>query len=56
MKDKNKLKTSSFWIGVAIVVLTHVYMLFAGLTPGQVIPHSIFNLVAVALIVYGWFG
>lgn len=56
MKNKNKLKVVSFWIGMAIVVLTHIYLLFAGLSAGQVIAHSILNLVAAALFAYGWFG
>ncbi len=40
------------WIGVAIVVLTHVYMLVAGLPADQMMAHAILNLVAAALIGY----
>jgi hypothetical protein len=54
MKEKNKLKMGTFWAGLGIVALTHIYLLFAGLPSSQVIPHSIINLVAAVLLIYGW--
>ena len=56
MKNKNKWELWSFWGGMVIVVLSHVYMLFAGLPPNQVVPHSILNLVGAGLFAYAWFG
>jgi hypothetical protein len=51
----NKLKLGLFWVGVAIVVLTHIYLLFASLPTNQVMGHAILNLVAAGLIIYSWF-
>ena len=51
----NNLKNGTFWVGMAIVVLSHVYMLFLGLPSSQIVPHSILNLVAAALIGFGHF-
>ena len=53
MENKKKW---SFWIGMIIVVGTHLYMLVAGLPPGQVVPHSIINLVAAGLFTYSWYA
>ncbi len=50
----NSLARWSFWIGVLLVVVTHIYMLVAGLPASQMMGHSILNLVAAALIVFGW--
>ncbi len=48
-----KTKSMLFWIGVAIVVLTHVYMLFGGLPASMMMGHALLNIVAAGLIVYG---
>jgi len=52
---KDKLKTGSFWVGMTIVVLSHIYMLIAGLPANQVVGHSIANLAAAGLFAYAWF-
>ncbi|MFO0764950.1 MAG: hypothetical protein U0487_02800 [Patescibacteria group bacterium] len=44
----------SYYIGLALVVLTHIYMLVAGLPASQMMGHAIINLVAAALIGYGY--
>jgi len=49
---KNKLKQVSFGIGIAIVVGTHAYMLFAGLPSSQMMGHAILNLIAGGSIIY----
>ncbi len=48
-----KTKNILFWVGAGIVILTHVYMLVAGLPQSQMMGHAILNLVAAGLIVYG---
>ena len=48
-----KTKNIVFWVGVGIVVATHIYMLIAGLPQSQMMGHALLNLVAVGLIVYG---
>ena len=42
-----------FWIGVGIVILTHLYMVIAGLPQSQMMGHALLNLVAAGLVVYG---
>ena len=46
--------TWSFWIGLVIVVATHLYMLTLGLPASQMMGHAILNLIAAALIGFGW--
>lgn len=54
---KEKLKSGAFWVGLVIVLGTHLYMLLAGGLPAnQVMPHAVLNLVAGALVVYAKFG
>ena len=48
-----KTKNIVFWVGVGIVVATHLYMLVAGLPQSQMMGHAILNLVAAGLVVYG---
>lgn len=48
------LATWSYYIGLAIVVVTHVYMLAAGLPANQMMGHAILNLIAAALVAFGW--
>lgn len=48
----NTFKQVAFWGGVAIVVLTHVYMLVAGLPESQMMAHAIINILAAGAIVY----
>ena len=50
---KKKIKNIFFWIGVGIVILTHIYMLVAGLSSSQVAAHSVANIIAAGLIIYG---
>ena len=49
------MKNISYWLGVVIVVGSHVYILIAGLPESQIMAHAILNLVAVGLIGYAWF-
>ena len=49
MKTINK---AALWIGLGIVVTTHIYMLVAGLPSGQVVPHAVVNLIAAGLIIF----
>ncbi len=53
MNAKN-LALWSYYIGLAIVLATHVYMLVAGLPADQMTGHAVLNLVAAALIAFGW--
>lgn len=43
-----------FGVGVALVILTHIYMLVASLPPSQMMAHAILNLIAAVLIILGW--
>jgi len=47
------IKKILFWVGVGIVVLTHIYMMTAGLPASQMMGHAIINIVAAAFIVIG---
>lgn len=51
MKDSMMHKVV-FWLGIAIVVATHVYMLMSGLPANMMNGHAILNLVAAALILF----
>jgi len=53
---KKNINHCSFWTGMAIVAVSHVYLLFAGLALDQVVPHSIINLVGAGLFAYARFG
>jgi len=53
---KKDLKFWFFWAGIVIVAGSHIYMLFAGLKPEEVVPHSIANIVAAGLFAYNRFG
>lgn len=50
----NNLARWSFWLGALIVVLTHIYMLVAGLPVSMMMGHAILNLIAGALLIFGW--
>jgi hypothetical protein len=54
MSSTSSLPRWSFWIGAVLVILTHIYMLVAGLSQSQMMGHAILNIIAVALMVYGW--
>lgn len=56
LKDGNmkNIGNTSYWLGMVIIVVTHIYMLIAGLLESQIAAHSIMNLVAAGLIGYGW--
>lgn len=43
------------FVGVAIWIGTHIFILISGLTPEAVMPHAIINLVGVALYFIGEF-
>jgi hypothetical protein len=46
-------KDVSVKVGVGIVIITHVYMLYAGLPEEQHAIHAYINLAAAGLILYG---
>ena len=50
---QKKIKNIFFWIGAGMVILTHTYMLVAGLSSSQVVAHSVVNIIAAGLIIYG---
>ncbi|MCE9585744.1 hypothetical protein K8R04_00285 [Candidatus Uhrbacteria bacterium] len=52
--NQKSLAMWSFWVGAVIVVATHIYMLVAGLPASQMMGHAILNLVAGALVIFGW--
>jgi hypothetical protein len=52
----NKSVKISYWIGIFIVFVTHLYMLGYGMPADQIVGHSILNLVAGCLLAYSWFG
>jgi len=52
--NQKKLARWSFWIGAVIVLTTHVYMLVAGLPASQMMGYAILNLIAEALVIFGW--
>ena len=45
-----KMKDVSFWVGIVIIIATHIYMLVAGLPQNQMMPHAILNLIAGGLV------
>jgi hypothetical protein len=47
------IKQISFWIGIIIVVGTHISMMTSGMPVAMVIPHSVINIVAAGLIIFG---
>ncbi|MBI5073333.1 hypothetical protein HZA99_05950 [Candidatus Woesearchaeota archaeon] len=48
-----KTKNMLFWVGIAVVVLSHVYMLVAGLPASMMTGHALLNIVAAGFIVFG---
>ncbi len=54
MYSNNKLSWWLYGIGLGIVLLAHIYMLVAGLTPDQMMGHAILNILAVCLLAIGW--
>jgi len=53
MESASTWKTYSYWIGILIVLGTHVYMLGFGLPESQMLGHAILNLVAGGLLLAG---
>ena len=51
MKDSMSHKVA-FWLGIGIVVATHIYMLISGLPDSQMMMHAILNLIGAGLIVF----
>lgn len=41
------------WLGLAIIILTHLYMLFYGMPSSSMKMHAYLNLAAAGLIIYG---
>lgn len=54
MYSNNKLSWWFYSTGLAIVFITHVYMLAAGLAPEQMTGHAVLNLIAGGLLAFGW--
>lgn len=50
MTSSSKLSLWLFWLGLALVTITHLYMLTMGLPASQMMGHAILNLIAAALI------
>lgn len=53
------MKTASwttwfFWIGIIIVLGTHIYMALYGLPPEQMFGHAILNIIAGLCILVAW--
>lgn len=44
----------AFWIGLIIVLGTHIYMIAYGLPPEQMMGHAIINLIAGILMFMAW--
>lgn len=53
-KTEKSLALWAFWIGIFVVIATHIYMLIYGMPTSQIVAHSIANLVAGGLILFGW--
>mgnify|MGYP003655461704 CR=1 FL=1 len=47
------MNTTALYSGLAIVVGTHAYMLYAGMPESQHTAHALINLGAAGLIYYG---
>jgi len=41
-------------IGLLVVLVTHIYMLVAGMPPEMMMGHAAINLVAAVLLAWGW--
>ena len=55
MQGEFTLSKISYYIGILIVVLSHVYMLFdINVDANMLNTHAMINLGAAALIIYGW--
>lgn len=55
MSQASKLSWWLYGAGLLIVLGTHVYMLMVGgLTPDQMTPHAVLNMVAGLLLAAGW--
>lgn len=52
--NASKAGRSLFWTGLAIVTVTHVYMVIAGLPQSAMLPHAVLNLLAATFIFGGW--
>ena len=50
------MKKYSFWIGMFILVVTHVYMLFVGLSADQMVTHAVLNLIAGFFLAYSHYA
>jgi hypothetical protein len=56
MEKRNRYAVWSYWVGIVIVFVTHLYMLGFGMPENQMIGHAVLNLVAGCLLAYSWFG
>jgi len=54
MYANNKLSWWMYLIGLAIVLVTHIYMLAVGLPAEQMGAHAMLNIVAGILLMAGW--
>jgi len=53
MKNK-QVSNWLYGIGVAIVLLTHLYVLFLNIPAEMIAAHSVLNIVAAGLLIGGW--
>ena len=44
----------AYYVGIAIVVLSHLYIVVQGIGPLTLDQHAYLNLVAAGLIAWGW--
>jgi len=49
-KNKRVVGKIMYWLGLAVVVLSHIGILVIGLEQSQVVAHAVFNLIAGVLI------
>lgn len=50
------MKKYAFYIGLFILVVTHIYMLIVGLPANQIVSHSVLNLIAGGLLTYSHYA
>ncbi|HEY4504576.1 MAG TPA: hypothetical protein VJI73_02290 [Candidatus Paceibacterota bacterium] len=54
MYANNKASWWFYFVGLVIVLGTHLYMLVSGLTINQMTGHALLNLLAGILLATGW--
>ncbi len=52
-KNKMNIQRWFFWIGIGVVIISHILMLFMGLSERMIKPHAWINIGATLLIFVG---